>query len=121
MPAAPAPIPGPPPPRPTPPPPAGVTLATPIESLKGIGAVRARLYTRLGIRTVQDLIFHVPIRHQAFPPARPIAELFFQAEGSVLGVLERLEVENLPRGLKKLRATIHDQTGTVIAVWLRHG
>jgi len=111
----------PPPPRPTPPPPAGVTLDTPIESLKGIGAVRARLYTRLGIRTVQDLLFHFPIRHQAFPPASPIAELFFQAEGSVLGILERLEVESLPRGLKKLRGTVKDPTGSVFAVWLRHG
>jgi ATP-dependent DNA helicase RecG len=122
-PAAPATKPTAPPPlpRPSPPPPAGVTLATPIESLKGIGAVRARLYTRLGIRTVQDLVFHFPTRHQAFPPARPIAELFFQAEGSVVGTLERLEVESLPRGLKKLRATVKDQTGTVYAVWLRHG
>jgi ATP-dependent DNA helicase RecG len=119
-PAAPAPPPDP-PPRPAPPPPAGVTLATPIESLKGIGAVRARLYTRLGIRTVQDLLFHFPIRHQAFPPARPISELFFQAEGSVVGTLERLDVEPLPRGLKKLRATVRDHTGTAFAVWLRHG
>src|SRR5204862_2896172 len=37
------------------------------------------------------------------------------------GRLERLEVENLPRGLKKLRATVRDQTGTLQAVWLRHG
>jgi ATP-dependent DNA helicase RecG len=121
VPAAPAPNPGPPPPRPTPSPPAGVTLATPIESLKGIGAVRARLYTRLGIRTVHDLLFHFPIRHQAFPPARPLSELFFQADGSVVGTLERLEVESLPRGLKKLRATVKDHTGTACAVWLRHG
>jgi ATP-dependent DNA helicase RecG len=114
-------IPPPPVPRPSPPPPAGVTLETAIESLKGIGAVRARLYTRLGIRTVRNLLFHFPLRHQAFPPARPIAEVFFQAEGSVVGTLERLEVESLPRGLKKLRGTVKDHTGTVYAVWLRHG
>ena len=47
-------------------PPAGVTLTTPIQSLKGIGPVRARLYTRLGIHTVGDLLFHFPARHQAF-------------------------------------------------------
>jgi ATP-dependent DNA helicase RecG len=102
-------------------PPVGITLSTPIQALKGIGPVRARLYSRLGIKTVQDLLFHFPARHQAFPPARPIAELFFLAESSVLGTLERLEVENLPRGLKRLKATIKDPTGTVYAVWLRHG
>jgi ATP-dependent DNA helicase RecG len=51
----------------------------------------------------------------------PIADLFFQAEGSVLGTLERLDVENLRGGLKRLKATVRDNTGTVTAVWLRHG
>jgi ATP-dependent DNA helicase RecG len=83
--------------------------------------VRARLYTRLGLRTVQDLLFHFPLRHIPYPPATPIGSLLFQAEGSVVGTLERLEVESLPRGLKKLRATIRDASGTVQAVWLRHG
>jgi ATP-dependent DNA helicase RecG len=102
-------------------PPAGVTLATRIETLNRVGPVRARLYARLGIHTVQDLLFHFPLRHQAFQPAAPIAQLFFQAEGSVVGTLERMEAENLPRGLKKLRATVRDATGIVFAVWLRHG
>jgi ATP-dependent DNA helicase RecG len=101
--------------------PAGVTLATPVQALKGVGPVRARLYTRLGIHAVGDLLFHFPVRHQAFPPVAPISELFFKAEGSVVGSLERLEVETLPRSLKKLRATIRDETGRVQAVWLRHG
>jgi ATP-dependent DNA helicase RecG len=102
-------------------PPAGVSLDTSIEALKGVGPVRARLYRRLAIHTVGDLLFHFPIRHQSFPPVAPIGELFFKAEGSVVGILERLEVENLPRGLKKLRATVRDDTGRVQAVWLRHG
>ncbi len=120
----PTPAPGPPPPAAARAPaaaPAGVDLGTRIEALKGIGPVRARLYSRLGIFAVKDLLFHFPLRHQAFPPPSPIADLFFQAEGSVVGRLERLEVENLPRGLKKLRATVRDQTGVVQAIWLRHG
>jgi ATP-dependent DNA helicase RecG len=103
------------------PPPAGLSLNTPIQSLKGIGPVRARLYSRLGLTTIRDLLFHFPSRHVPFPPATPIAELFFQPEGSVVGTLERLEVENLPRGLKKLRATVRDTTGSVTATWLRRG
>jgi ATP-dependent DNA helicase RecG len=102
-------------------PPPGLTLDTRIEALKGIGAVRARLYGRLGITTIQDLLFHFPSRHVEFPPATPISELFFQPEASVVGTLDRLEVENLPRGLKKLRATIRDTTGTISATWLRYG
>jgi ATP-dependent DNA helicase RecG len=112
----------PPPPRPrVVAPPIGVALETRIEALKGVGPVRARLYSRLGIYTVRDLLLHFPARHQQFRPPSPIAQLFFQAEGSVVGTLERLEVDSLPRGLKKLKATVRDQTGTVTAVWLRHG
>jgi len=102
-------------------PPYGITLDTPIQDLKGIGPVRARLYSRLGLKTIRDLLFHFPTRHIPYPPTTPIADLFFQGDGSVLGILERLEVENLPRGLKKLKATVRDATGTVQATWLRHG
>jgi ATP-dependent DNA helicase RecG len=111
--------------KPTPPraatAPASVTLDTPIQSLKGVGPVRARLFSRLGVRVVRDLLFHFPTRHINYPAAQPISELFFQAEGSVVGTLERLDVENLPRGLKKLKATVRDHTGTIFATWLRHG
>ncbi|MCA1647077.1 MAG: ATP-dependent DNA helicase RecG, partial [Chloroflexi bacterium] len=67
------------------------------------------------------LLFHFPTRHQPFPPATPIGDLFFQSEGSVVGTLERLEVESLRGGLKRLKATVKDQSGTISAVWLRHG
>src|SRR5262249_37231955 len=50
-------------------PPTGTTLETPIESLKGIGPVRARLYRKLGLQRIKDLLFHFPTRHQSFPPA----------------------------------------------------
>ncbi len=118
-----APVPSPPPaapPRPVAPPP-GITLDTPIQSLKGVGPVRARLYTRLGLHRVRDLLFHFPARHEAFPPVTPIADLFFRTEGSVVGTLERLEVEPLRSNLKKYRATIRDDSGTVQAEWLRGG
>ena len=103
------------------PPPSDVDLATPIADLKGIGPKRAAIYKRLGLVVVRDLLFHFPIRHLRYPPPSRIADLFFQAEGSVVGILERLEVEDLPRGLKRLRATIRDRTGSVSAVWLRRG
>jgi ATP-dependent DNA helicase RecG len=102
-------------------PPAGVKLDTPIQALKGVGPVRARLFARLNIHTVRDLLFHFPTRHQQSVPIMPISSLFFQAEGAVLGTLERLEVESLPRGLKKLKATVRDDTGVIYATWLRHG
>ncbi len=103
------------------PPPAGLTPQSAIESLKGVGPQRARLYKRLGLTTISDLLFHYPTRHVAYPPATAIDQVFFQDEASVVGTLERLDTEILPRGLKRLRATVRDDTGVVEAVWLRHG
>ena len=99
----------------------GMSLETPIESLHNIGPVRARLYRRLGLRTIRDLLFHFPLRHITYPPPVPIDQLFFQQEASVEGTLARLEVEDLRRGLKKLHAYVRDPTGTAHAIWLRHG
>jgi ATP-dependent DNA helicase RecG len=89
--------------------------------LKGIGQVRARTYAKLGLRTIRDLLLHFPSRQQQLPPPSRIADLFFQPSGSVVGSLERLEVEQLPRGLKRLKGTIRDATGTITAIWLRRG
>ncbi|MBV9354562.1 MAG: ATP-dependent DNA helicase RecG [Chloroflexi bacterium] len=101
--------------------PVGATLDTEISALRGIGPQRARLFKRLGLVHVQDLLFHYPTRHIAYPPPRPIGDLLFADEASVVGRLEHLQVDQLPRGLKRMRATIRDDTGWVEAVWLRHG
>src|SRR5262249_46126146 len=42
-------------------------------------------------------------------------------EGSVVGTLERMELDNLPGNRWRYRATIRDSTGVVNAVWLRGG
>jgi ATP-dependent DNA helicase RecG len=117
------------PPGPTPsappagaqPPPPGVTLDTPIAALKGIGPQRAGLFRRLGLAVVRDLLFHFPSRHVAYPPPTPIGELLHGDEASVVGTLERLDVDVLQRGLKRMRAAIRDPSGWAEAVWLRHG
>src|SRR5207237_4944150 len=59
----------------SPPPPVGVTLSTSVQALKGVGPVRGRLYTRLGIHTVKDLLFHFPVPPQAFLPAVALGHL----------------------------------------------
>jgi ATP-dependent DNA helicase RecG len=96
-------------------------LGTPIEDVKGVGPQRAKLYKRLGLLTVRDLLFHYPTRHIPYPPPIPIADLVFVDQASVVGRLERVDIEPLPRGLKRMRALVRDPSGWIEAVWLRHG
>ena len=58
---------------------------TPVERLTGVGPrVRDRLH-RLGIRSVQDLLFHLPVRYQDRTRLVPLAELRPGAEALVEG------------------------------------
>lgn len=50
-------------------------LQSGVDSLKGIGAVRAEQLARLGIRTVEDLLLCLPRSYLPYDRAEPVAEL----------------------------------------------
>jgi ATP-dependent DNA helicase RecG len=45
-----------------------ISLKTPIASMAGIGPKRAEALNNKGIRTVEDLLFHLPARYQDCHP-----------------------------------------------------
>jgi ATP-dependent DNA helicase RecG len=49
--------------------------ALPVTTLKGIGPAAAKKLERLGLRTVQDLLFHLPFRYQDRTRVVPIGTL----------------------------------------------
>ena len=93
------------------------TLERPITELKGIGVKKAEQYTRLGIETVADLIWHLPSRYDDFSRVRPIADV---EEGESLSVVASLRRFNERRyGYKKemLQAIFNDGSGEIRATW----
>ena len=50
-----------------------VRLDTPVKFLKGIGERRAEALERLGIRTAQDLLWHLPRRYVDASSVTPLA------------------------------------------------
>jgi len=48
---------------------------TPIRDLKGVGPRHAERLARIGIRTVQDLLFHLPLRYEDRTRVTPIGAL----------------------------------------------
>lgn len=46
--------------------------STPITQLRGIGAAQAEKFARLGVRTLQDVLFHLPYRYQDRTRITPI-------------------------------------------------
>lgn len=59
--------------------------ATPITHLKGVGSALAEKLAKISIHTVQDLLFHLPIRYQDRTHISPIGSLFVGQDAVIEG------------------------------------
>jgi ATP-dependent DNA helicase RecG len=82
----------------------------PITTLKGVGPkVREKLEQRLGWRTVQDVLFHLPFRYQDRTRLTPIGRLRPGMEALVAGHVDLADV--VFRGRRSLLVRVSDGTG----------
>ena len=88
---------------------------TPVTALSGVGPGLAGRLERLGLRSVADVLFHLPLRYQDRTRVRPIGGLRAGDE-AVLDV--RVEHAGLVQGRRRaLVARVHDGTGTLTLRW----
>ncbi|MFQ5881736.1 MAG: ATP-dependent DNA helicase RecG [Candidatus Methylomirabilales bacterium] len=99
---------------PEPPPP---SLGMPVEYLKGVGPKRAQALARLGVRTIADALYLLPIRHEDRRHLRSIRDLRPGSLETVVGEVKAVSVSPTRRGIKILSVFITDQTGVLIAKW----
>ncbi|HEX7077827.1 MAG TPA: ATP-dependent DNA helicase RecG [Candidatus Eisenbacteria bacterium] len=93
------------------------TLNDPIRYLKGVGPEMARRLARLGVRSVRDLLFHVPTAYRDRRAVTPIARLAPGADASVLATVVESRLRARARGRRDLTATLRDDSGLLRAVW----
>jgi ATP-dependent DNA helicase RecG len=87
--------------------PAPATLdAVAVERLRGVASRVAERLARLGIATVQDLLFHLPLRYQDRTRLVPMGQLLPGAEAQVEGTIAAAEVAQGPR--RTLRVWLTD-------------
>jgi len=95
-------------------------LETPVQFLKGVGERRAELLGRLGVRTVRDLLYHVPFRYLDATSITPIARVRSAAAGAEVSVVGRvISTGVIPtrRGLRVFQAVLRDETGLIECGW----
>ncbi|MCF7968164.1 MAG: ATP-dependent DNA helicase RecG [Methylococcaceae bacterium] len=80
-----------------------------IASLKGVGAQTLKKLERLGLRTLQDLLFHLPGRYEDRTRILPIASLRSGGHALIEGRVEL--AETLPSGRRSLVIRLSDGTG----------
>jgi len=81
----------------------------PITSLKGVGPKLADKLRRLNLYTVQDVLFHLPLRYQDRTRLRPLGSLRPGMETAAEGEIELADV--VYRGRRSLICRISDGTG----------
>jgi len=84
---------------------------TPVTALKGVGPRLAGRLERLGLRTVEDVLFHLPFRYQDRTRIVPLGSLRAGREALVRGRVELTEVAYGRR--RALLSRISDGTGVL--------
>jgi ATP-dependent DNA helicase RecG len=104
-----------------PPPPASAPhpshLETPATTRKGLASALAELRP-IGVRTVGDLLEHVPFRHDDYRSRARLADLRPGEEATLTVTIERIRARpTRRRNLVIVEAGVRDESGTGVLIW----
>src|SRR6266480_7162398 len=72
-------------------------LATPLQFLKGVGPRRAADFERIGLVTIEDLLYRFPLRYEDRSRLQPIAALKAATSASIAGRILTCHVRSTRR------------------------
>jgi ATP-dependent DNA helicase RecG len=94
-------------------------LATPLQYLKGVGPRRAADFERVGLHTVEDLLYRFPIRYEDRSRLQPIASLKPGHPASIVGRITSCRLRSTRRpGFKIFEALVVDDSASLRVTWL---
>lgn len=102
--------------------PQDIRLSTPLVKLDGIGKRRAERLARLDLRTVSDLVRHLPMRYEQHHAESSIDSLVQDAIGAARGtVVAARFIQSRGRAKGRFEATLEDEGGTLALTWFNAG
>ncbi len=84
---------------------------TPVTTLKGVGEAVAEKLARIGIHTLQDLLFHLPMRYQDRTQITPIGRLQLGMDAVLEGQVFRTDIAMGKR--RSLVCKLRDDSGVI--------
>jgi len=91
-------------------------LDSPVTVFKGVSKGMASKLKRLRVETVEDFLFHFPVRYDEYPPAKPIAQLRPGEHQTIIGQVWSSGASVVGRR-KVTEAIINDGTGSIRVIW----
>ena len=91
-----------------------MNLETPVSQLFMVGQTYARRLTKLGIETIEDLIFHFPFRYDDFSLISPIAKVQPGEIVTIKGQLISIVNEYTKNGKKIQKAIVAEDRKSVV-------
>jgi len=93
-------------------------LSVPLSALNRVGHSTAQHLKKLGLETVQDLLFYFPFRYDDFSQSTPINQVIAGQNVSITGTVELIQNKRSPRQKRQLtEALVSDDTGTIKVIW----
>jgi ATP-dependent DNA helicase RecG len=88
-----------------------------VKFLKGVGEHRALGFERLGVRTVQDLLWHLPFRYLDASSVTPLARAEVGYDVACVGRVVNKGVLPTRKRLRIFHAVLRDASGLLECVW----
>jgi len=104
--------------------PGGKTSATPaalnaeLTVLQGVGPRHANTLGKLGMHTLGDMLYYFPRRYEDYSLLKPIKELFYGQQVTVIGQVKSVHTRPIRGGKQQLvEAVLSDGTGALRLSW----
>ncbi|WKZ31229.1 MAG: ATP-dependent DNA helicase RecG [Candidatus Dojkabacteria bacterium] len=94
-----------------------IQLQSPITAIPLIGPAQAGKLSRLGITTVNDLLYHFPVKYKDTSSIVTIEQAKTAGSGTVKITVDDIKMNFTRRGMVITRAVVRDESGSAGIVW----
>lgn len=94
-----------------------LTLSSPVQYVPRVGPKMAKKLEKLGVRTVEDLLWYAPFRYNDYSLISPIARVQPGETVTIRGEVISMKNAFTKTGKKLQQAKISDETGTLDVIW----
>ncbi len=92
-------------------------LENSIQFVKGVGPKRAKIFKKLGIENIRDLLYHFPRRYEDRRHILPISKLKINQLQTLKGKVITSGLRFIRKGPAIFEAVIGDESGNILALW----